>query len=94
MKNANNNSLFPIGVLSLLLAAGTFLPSAIAKADEPNAAEWVPVRHLSFGVDDVEGTIEGPGGEQIESVVRATHSSLIELREGFEVEIVKSMEDL
>jgi hypothetical protein len=55
---------------------------------------WAPVKHLEFSPDDVEGGYSGPEGEQITSVPRTLHPSLIEIRQGFEAEIVKTMENL
>jgi hypothetical protein len=55
---------------------------------------WVPVKHLTFTDDEIQGGVFTPYGERIEMVLRATHPSLIELREGFEAEVVKTMEDM
>jgi hypothetical protein len=55
--------------------------------------EWVPVKHLEFTADDVEGGMLGPDGELILATERAHHPSLIELREGFEAELIKTMEN-
>jgi hypothetical protein len=54
---------------------------------------WVPVKHLEFTDDDVEGGLLGPDGELIMATERAHHPSLIEIREGFEAELIKTMED-
>jgi hypothetical protein len=51
------------------------------------------VKHLEFTAEDIEGGFLGPDGALIVSVNRAEHPSLIELRAGFEAEIVKTMEN-
>jgi hypothetical protein len=56
--------------------------------------DWVPVKHLSFTPEDVEGGLVGPEGELIEIVQRAAQPSLIEIRAGFEAEVVKTMENM
>jgi hypothetical protein len=55
---------------------------------------WVPVKHLEFTDEDVEGGLLGPEGELIEVVQRAVQPSLIEIRQGFEAEVVKTMENM
>jgi hypothetical protein len=52
------------------------------------------VKHLEFTPEDVEGGLLGPEGELIEIVQRAVQPSLIEIRQGFEAEVVKTMENL
>lgn len=76
-----------------MVAALMFSQTSLAE-DKAESGEWVPVRHLQFSEDDIEGGIMGPEGEQILAVPRTRHASLIELRGGFEVEIVKTMEDM
>jgi hypothetical protein len=68
--------------------------SAQSKATEASGDDWVPVKHLEFTDDEIEGGVYGPAGELITSVPRAEHSSLIEIREGFEAEIIKTLENL
>jgi hypothetical protein len=80
-----------------IIALSTSLLSAAAGAQGSSMTHddgWVPVRHLEFLPDDIEGGRLGPEGEPIIIVPRAQQSSLIELRAGFEAEIVKTMEDL
>lgn len=75
--------------LSLLVS-----PAVLAGGTTPEADGWVPVKHLEFTADDVEGGLLGPDGELIEVAPRVQHRSLIEIREGFEAEVVKTMEDM
>jgi hypothetical protein len=89
----NTTRKFPLihvcALFTLLLPAGSALAQS-AHSDE----DWVPVKHLEFTPDDVEGGYLAPDGEQIVSVKHAQHASLIELRQGFEPEIIKMLEDL
>jgi hypothetical protein len=94
MKTTPTNHLLQIIAFSVaLLSAGTAAAqsSAAAQSDDDG---WVPVKHLEFSPDDIEGGLLGPSGEQITSVPRAEHPSLIEIREGFETELVKTMENM
>jgi len=72
------------------------VPAAHAQGGEGNAGGWgwAPVKRLEFTDDDVRGGLLGPEGERIEAVERAPQPSLIELRAGFEAEVVKTMEDM
>jgi hypothetical protein len=83
--------------LLLLVPFVTLGLSAVACADQARTKsqddEWVPVKHLEFTADDVEGGLLGPNGELIVASERARHASLIEIREGFEAEIVKMLEN-
>jgi len=76
-----------------LLSAGAAAAQSFAAAQSGDDG-WVPIKHLEFTPDDIEGGLLGPQGEQITSVPRAEHASLIEIRAGFEAEIVKTMEDM
>jgi hypothetical protein len=75
------------------VAACCLLGSTRVQADERDDG-WSPVKHLSFDEDDIEGDTLSPLGERIDSVRAAQHESLIEIRQGFEDEIAKSMEDM
>ena len=86
-------------LLQIIAFSASLLSAGTAAAQDPAAApsgddSWAPVKHLEFTADDIEGGLLGPQGEQITSVPRAQHSSLIEIRAGFEAEIVKTMENM
>jgi hypothetical protein len=85
-------------VATFILAANLMsAPRAMAQEDkdaEVDSEAWVPVKHLEFTPDDVEAGLTGPDGELIDVVQRAAQPSLIEIRAGFEVELVKTMDDL
>ena len=93
MKTTRANRLLQIVALSTsLLSAGT--TAAQASTDSKSEDEgWAPVKHLEFTAEDIEGGFLGPDGTLITSVNRAAHPSLIEIRAGFEAEIVKTMEN-
>ena len=78
----------------LVPLAMLFLAAPTARADEGEpGASWAPVRHLEFTPDDIEGGVLGPEGEALVSITKADHDSLIEIRRGFEPEIIKMIED-
>jgi len=93
MKTTPTNRLLQFVALSAsLLSAGT----AAAQASKESQSEdegWSPVKHLEFTAEDIEGGSLGPDGALVVSVNRAEHPSLIEIRAGFEAEIVKTMEN-
>lgn len=84
-----------VPLLTLLCGQSPAL-AQVPTATEPGepAGEWVPVRHLRFADEAVEGARSVPDGSLIHVAGRARQASLIELRRGFETEIVKMIEDL
>jgi hypothetical protein len=87
---------------ALLLGACSFVANTgvaqVGKGEqrggEGGGDGWAPVKHLAFTDEEIEGGTFAPDGTRIESVLPVAHPSLIELREGFEAEIVKTMEDM
>ncbi len=79
----------------LLLVTLTNLGTLTAHAQHGSQADdgWVPVKHLEFSDEDIEGGWLGPDGELIISTERARQASLIEIRQGFEAELIKTMEN-
>jgi hypothetical protein len=49
---------------------------------------------FDFDADNVEGDLQRPDGELIDSVRKVKHSSLIEIRKDFIPEMLKSLEDV
>ncbi len=98
MKFTFVRSLLQIIALSTsLLSVGAATAQGTATATshlKSNDGGWAPGKHLEFSPDDIEGGMSGPEGEPILSVPRAQHESLIEIRSGFEAEIVKTMENM
>jgi hypothetical protein len=79
----------------LLLAGPVFAEGDEgAEASTNGAIGWQPIKRITFSPDDVEGQKLTPDGENIQTIVSATQPSLIELRLGFEAEIIKTMEDM
>ncbi len=89
MKPTLNRVSFLVAVTAALLAA----PAVLAQGANHDDG-WVPVKHLEFTADDVNGGLLGPEGELIQAVERAVQPSLIEIRQGFEAEVVKTMENM
>jgi hypothetical protein len=83
---------------TLVFAAGLLAANpghAQEEAETTSGGEgWAPVKRLTFTDDEIKGGVFAPDGTRIESIVRAEHPCLIELRAGFEAEIVKMMEDM
>jgi hypothetical protein len=85
-----------INLLNVAALLAAFASSSALAADEVDPGKsdgFVPVQHLRFTDEEVQGGILDSDGTLIESVPLATHSSLIEIRQGFEAEIVKTLED-
>jgi len=86
-----------LGTILSFLALLPWAKPASAQQTGPFRSDsegWVPVKHLEFSPDDIEGGWLGPEGEQITCVPPTHHPLLIEIRAGFESEIAKTMEDL
>ena len=88
-------------LLTAALTAAPFVPNRLlaqekAARDLATVTEgrFVPVQRFQFTDDEIEAGVTGPDGELIEHVPRAKHSSLIELREHFLTEMMKTLEDL
>jgi hypothetical protein len=88
-------------LLTAILATSPFVPNRLlaqekAASDLATVTEgrFVPVQRFQFTDDEIQAGVTGPDGELIEHVPRARHSSLIELREHFLTEMMKTLEDL
>jgi len=84
------------------IVAGGFILSgsiALAQAPGPERGEAPSVTYkkktvYDFDDDVVEGELQRPDGELVESRRKAKHSSLIKIRENFIPEMLKSAEDI
>lgn len=78
-----------------IAAAPTPAKAAPARAPEsrPDATQVPSVQRFDFGDEDVFGDVRGPDGEQLIAIQQARHSSLIELRQHFVPEMVKTLEE-
>ena len=94
MKNSSNGRPIRIFVLVACLLSARGVSAQSDKGDNRDGNGWVAVKHLNFTQDDIEGGLVGPEGELIEIVQRASQPSLIEIRAGFEAEVVKTMENM
>ena len=70
----------------------TAAPAGGANAEENTTYKAKTV--YDFEDDMVEGDLQRPDGELIDSVRKAKHSSLIEIRKDFIPEMLKSLEDV
>lgn len=76
-----------------LLGAGLAMAQA-PRAGGPPAVEYKKKTVYDFDDDLVEGELQRPDGEFIDTQRRAKHSSLIKIRENFIPEMLKSAEDI
>jgi hypothetical protein len=77
-----------IAVLSLA-GVGT----ALAQEASDNAT-YKSKTVYDFEDDNVEGDLQRPDGELVNSINKAQHESLIEIRKDFIPEMLKSLEDI
>ena len=81
-------TLIMIAILSLA-GVGT----ALAQEAGDNAA-YKSKTVYDFEDDNVEGDLQRPDGELVNSINKAQHESLIEIRKDFIPEMLKSLEDI
>ena len=81
-------TLVMIAVLSIA-GVGTVL----AQEASDNAA-YKSKTVYDFEDDNVEGDLQRPDGELVNSINKAQHESLIEIRKDFIPEMLKSLEDI
>jgi hypothetical protein len=93
MKSKAVFSLLRYGVLSMSLLRPGFALCEDSSDKPRNEIVWAPVKHLQFTDEDVEGGKLGADGELIAPVTPACQPTLIEIRKGFEAEILKTMEN-
>ena len=75
-------------------SAGGNAPRATAPASSEDNTTYKAKTVYDFEDDMVEGDLQRPDGELIDSVRKVKHSSLIEIRPNFIPEMLKSLEDL
>jgi hypothetical protein len=90
MKTTITNLLKITALLGVVVSPAAF---AEEQATSSDSEAWAPVKHLRFSDEDIQGGITDPDGVLIEAIAPATYSSLIEIRQGFEAELVKTMEN-
>jgi hypothetical protein len=94
MKTTTINHLLAALALSVSLLLAGAASANDSRASTSSDDDWVPVKHLEFTPDDIEGGLLGPEGERITGASRTEQPSLIEIRAGFEAEVVKTMENM
>lgn len=76
---------------AFLLATGV---TAVAQTGEAPKVKYKKKTVYDFDDDVVEGELQRPDGEYIDTRRKAKHSSLIKIRENFIPEMLKSAEDI
>jgi hypothetical protein len=77
-----------LAILSL-----TGVGTALAQEGGDNAS-YKSKTVYDFEDDNVEGDLQRPDGELVNSINKAQHESLIEIRKDFIPEMLKSLEDI
>jgi hypothetical protein len=84
---------FIVGLVAATFIAVSAGGIAAAQGTGPNV-EYKKKTVYDFDDDVVEGELQRPDGEYIDTRRRAKHSSLIKIRENFIPEMLKSAEDI
>jgi len=74
-------------------AAATEAETAPVGGSRKDVTTYSAVQRFNFEDEHVLADVKGPDGEILHAVPRATHESLIEIRQHFVPEIVKSLEE-
>jgi len=80
-----------LAIIVFLSLAGA--GAAYAQAADDNAT-YKSKTVYDFEDDNVEGDLQRPDGELVNSINKAQHESLIEIRKDFIPEMLKSLEDI
>jgi hypothetical protein len=80
-----------LGASSVALAETAKAPAAGAEGDN---VQYKAKTVYDFEDDMVEGDLQRPDGELVNSLKKTEHSSLIEIRKDFIPEMLKSLEDV
>jgi hypothetical protein len=78
-------------MIAILSLAG--VGTALAQEASDNAT-YKSKTVYDFEDDNVEGDLQRPDGELVNSINKAQHESLIEIRKDFIPEMLKSLEDI
>ena len=78
-----------IAILSL-----TGVGAALAQEAGDDNTSYKSKTVYDFEDDNVEGDLQRPDGELVNSINKAQHESLIEIRKDFIPEMLKSLEDI
>jgi hypothetical protein len=77
-----------------MIALMGFAGMGMAFAQEGDNAAYKAKTVYDFDDDNVEGDLQRPDGELVNSINKAQHESLIEIRKDFIPEMLKSLEDI
>jgi len=80
-----------LAMIAILNLAG--VGAAYAQGASDNAT-YKSKTVYDFEDDNVEGDLQRPDGELVNSINKAQHESLIEIRKDFIPEMLKSLEDI
>ena len=80
-----------LAMIAVLSLAG--VGTALAQQGDDNAS-YKSRTVYDFEDDNVEGDLQRPDGELVNSINKAQHESLIEIRKDFIPEMLKSLEDI
>jgi len=83
-----------ITVLGVLGVAGNAFAQAKASGGGDDNVQYKAKTVYDFEDDMVEGDLQRPDGELVNSLKKTEHSSLIEIRKDFIPEMLKSLEDI
>jgi hypothetical protein len=87
-----------IALFGLVGASGANAFAQAAKApgasDDSGNTQYKAKTVYDFEDDTVEGDLQRPDGELVNSLKKTEHSSLIEIRKDFIPEMLKSLEDV
>jgi hypothetical protein len=75
-------------------AFGQAKPAAKGGAGDGDNTTYKAKTVYDFEDDTVEGDLQRPDGELVDSMRKVKHSSLIEIRKDFIPEMLKSLEDI
>lgn len=81
-------------VLGVLGVAGNVFAQAKAPGGGDENVQYKAKTVYDFEDDMVEGDLQRPDGELVNSLKKTEHSSLIEIRKDFIPEMLKSLEDI
>ncbi len=81
-------------ILAILAVLGLVGAGAAYAQEAGDNATYKSKTVYDFDDDNVEGDLQRPDGELVNSINRAQHESLIEIRKDFIPEMLKSLEDI
>jgi hypothetical protein len=89
-REQGDDAMKTLAMIAVLSLAGV----GAAYAQEADNAAYKSKTVYDFEDDNVEGDLQRPDGELVNSINKAQHESLIEIRKDFIPEMLKSLEDI